>query len=105
MKAVADRAKELVRREAPTLKIERHWGYPWFVGTDMVCLVGYFSHHAAIQFWRGSTIPDPDHLLEGTGKNLRHVKIRSLEEAFSPQLAALVRRAVELDQNQPKRTR
>jgi hypothetical protein len=105
MKAVADRAEKLVRRNAPSLKIEMHWGYPWFVGTDLVCLVGYFSHHAASQFWRGSTIPDPDHLLQGTGKNLRHVKLRTLEEASSPRLAALLRRAVALDRSEPKRTR
>jgi hypothetical protein len=105
MQQVSDRAEELVRREAPSLKVERHWGHPWFVGTDLVCVVGAFSHHAAIEFWRGSTIPDPDQLLEGTGKNLRHVKLRTLEEASSPQLAQLVRRAIELDRKEPKRTR
>jgi hypothetical protein len=105
MKRVAKRVEEMIRREAPSLKVEKHWGHPWFVGTDLVCLVGPFSHHAQMEFWRGSTIPDPDHLLEGTGKNLRHVKLRTLEEASSPQLAALLRRALELDRTEPKRTR
>jgi hypothetical protein len=105
MKEVALRAEELIRREAPTLRIEKHWGYPWFVGVDLVCLVGDFSHHVGVQFWRGSTIPDPDHLLEGTGKNLRHVKLRTLVEASSPELRRLVRAAVELDRKQPKRVR
>jgi hypothetical protein len=75
------------------------------VGNDLVCLVGHFSRHAAIEFWRGSTVPDPDHLLEGTGKNLRHVKLQTLEQASSPKLARLIRRAVELDRSEPKRTR
>ncbi|MGA7860826.1 MAG: DUF1801 domain-containing protein [Thermoplasmata archaeon] len=105
MRQVAQRAGELVRREAPSLKMERHWGQPWFVGTDMVCLVGAFSRHVSVEFWRGSTIPDPDHLLEGTGKNLRLVKLRTLEEASSPKLGRLVRRAVALDRREPKRTR
>jgi hypothetical protein len=105
MEQVAARAKELIHREAPLLKVERHWGHPWFVGTDLVCVAGAFSHHAAIEFWRGSTIPDPDRLLEGTGKNLRHVKLRTLEEASSPKLARLVRRAVELDLKGAKRNR
>jgi hypothetical protein len=105
MADVAHRAEELIRSEAPSLKVEKHWGHPWFVGTDLVCLVGPFSHHAQMEFWRGSTIPDPDHLLEGTGKNLRHVKLRTLEEASSAQLAALLRRALELDRTEPRRTR
>jgi hypothetical protein len=87
------------------LRVEIHWGHPWFVGNDLVCLVGHFTRHAAIEFWRGSTVPDPDHLLEGTGKNLRHVKLQTLEQASSPKLARLIRRAVELDRSEPKRTR
>jgi hypothetical protein len=105
MKQVADRAREMIRSEWPTLKVEQHWGHPWFVGKGMVCVVGYFARHAAIEFWWGSTIEDPDHLLEGTGKNLRHVKLRTLAEASSPQLRRFVRAAVELDRTAPRRTR
>jgi hypothetical protein len=105
MKQIADRAEELIRHEGPGLKVERHWGYPWFVGTDLVCLVGAFTEHVGIQFWRGSTVPDPGHMLEGTGKNLRHVKLRTMEEASSPQLARLIRAAIALDRREPKRTR
>ncbi|MFZ0829969.1 MAG: DUF1801 domain-containing protein [Thermoplasmata archaeon] len=105
MERVAKRVHEMIRREAPALKVEMHWGHPWLVGTDMVCLVGAFSHHVGVEFWRGSTIPDPDHLLEGTGKNLRHVRLRTLEEASSPKLARLIARAVALDRTEPKRVR
>ncbi|MGC2288986.1 MAG: DUF1801 domain-containing protein [Thermoplasmata archaeon] len=105
MTQVAERANELIRRQAPQLKVEKRWGKPWYVGTDMVCRVGAFTHHVGVEFWRGSTLPDPDHLLEGTGKNLRHVKLRTLEEASSPKLARLVQRAVALDRTEPKRTR
>jgi hypothetical protein len=103
MEQLADRVNEMILREGPKLKVEPHWGQPWFVGTDMVCLVGAFSKHVGIEFWRGSTVEDPDHLLEGTGKNLRHVKIRTLEEATSAKLARLVRRAIALDHTEPKR--
>jgi hypothetical protein len=105
MQQVADRAREMVRNEGPSLKLEKHWEPLWFVGTDLICAVGHFAHHAAIEFWRGSTLPDPDHLLEGTGKNLRHVKLRTLEDASSPELRRLIRAAIELDRTAPKRAR
>jgi hypothetical protein len=105
MDEVADRAEKLVREAGPALKVETHWGMPWYVGKDMVCLVGAFTKHVGIQFWRGSILPDPDHLLEGTGKNLRHVKLRTLEEASTPQLARLIRAAIALDRKEPKRVR
>ncbi|MCI4352867.1 MAG: DUF1801 domain-containing protein [Thermoplasmata archaeon] len=102
---IADRVSELIRTEAPMLRVEKHWGHPWFVGTDMVCAVGAFAQHVGVEFWRGSTVPDPDHLLEGSGKNLRHVKVRSLDEASSPRLVRLLRNAVALDRKEPKRVR
>jgi len=102
---VADLARKVIRQEAPSLRTESHWGQPWLVGTDLVCLLGAFTHHVGVEFWRGSRIPDPDHLLEGTGKNLRHVKLRTPEEASSPEFARLVRRATALDRRLPKRVR
>jgi hypothetical protein len=102
---VAERAEKLVREVGPTLKVETHWGMPWYVGRDLVCLAGAFTNHVGMQFWRGSILPDPDHLLEGTGKNLRHVKLRTLEEVSSPKLARLIRAAIALDRKESKRVR
>lgn len=36
--------------------------------------------HVNMGFNYGSILPDPDELLEGTGKNMRHIKIRALSE-------------------------
>lgn len=38
--------------------------------------VNAFSAHAAIGFFNGASLPDPAGLLEGTGKRMRHVKLR-----------------------------
>src|SRR5437870_7620266 len=35
-------------------------------------------------FYQGTELADPERLLEGSGKALRHVKIRSLTEASRP---------------------
>ena len=105
MERVAARATEVIEKAGPSLRIERHWGHPWFVGVDLVFAVGAFAQHASVEFWRGTSVPDPDHLLEGTGKNLRHVKLRTLEAAASPPFARLVRRALALDRQEPRRVR
>lgn len=41
-------------------------------------------------FYRGTDLPDPAGLLEGTGKQLRHVKVRSTTEAADPAVRALI---------------
>jgi hypothetical protein len=43
-----------------------------------------------LQLADGTVLPDPDGLVEGTGKRIRHVKIRSVEAASSPSVVALI---------------
>lgn len=43
-------------------------------------------------FYQGASLPDPQGLLEGTGKALRHVKVRDLDEL--PALRALISAAL-----------
>jgi hypothetical protein len=45
-------------------------------------------------FFKGADLSDPDGLLEGTGKKLRHVKIRSAAEADNPKLITLIKAAL-----------
>jgi hypothetical protein len=44
-------------------------------------------------FFFGTDLADPSHVLEGTGKRMRHVKIRSIKEAGALSLPALVQDA------------
>jgi hypothetical protein len=89
----------------PQLRLERKWGHDWYAGIDLVCGVFAFKEHVDIEFWRGTTLPDPSGLLEGTGKTLRHVKVLTPADAQAPALRALLRAAVALDEREPKRTR
>jgi hypothetical protein len=52
------------------------------------------SSHVNLGFYHGASLADPDGLLEGTGKGLRHTKIRSLSEAKRPAVATLLREAI-----------
>ena len=45
-------------------------------------------------FYQGAELADPKRLLEGTGKGLRHVKIRTLADANRPPVRALVAAAL-----------
>ena len=41
-------------------------------------------------FWHGAGLADPAALLEGTGKKMRHVKVRTVEEAGSEAVRDLI---------------
>ncbi|MGC2359626.1 MAG: DUF1801 domain-containing protein [Thermoplasmata archaeon] len=102
---VSEAVHEVVRAIGPDLTIVKKWGMPWYTGRDLVVLVGTFQRHVAVEFWRGTSLRDPHHLLEGTGKNMRHVKLRSVAAATAPALIALFREAIRLDLAEEPRPR
>ena len=54
-----------------------------------------YKNWVNLGFYQGTEIDDPDGLLEGTGARMRHVKIRSVEDAGRSSVVALVKSAQE----------
>lgn len=91
--------------------VARHWfGKLRQCGTDVVELLhdgcpvacvenapfGYvnvFKSHVNVGFFTGSFLDDPHHLLEGSGKRMRHVKIRPGQDFDSGALGELIEQA------------
>ena len=57
---------------------------------DLMFAIAPHSTHVNLQLADGIDLPDPDGLIEGTGKRIRHVKVRSVEAVASPALRAIV---------------
>ena len=57
---------------------------------DLTFAIIPHSAHVNLQLADGVDLPDPAKLVEGTGKRIRHVKVRSVEAAAMPQLRAIV---------------
>ena len=55
--------------------------------------VNVFKAHVAVGFFLGADLKDPAHLLEGTGKRMRHVKIRPGAQLDAKALGALIQAA------------
>jgi hypothetical protein len=47
---------------------------------DMFCYIATNAGHINLGFPRGSTLPDPNCVLEGEGKAMRHIKFASIAE-------------------------
>ena len=58
------------------------------------CYVLPYKNWVNLGFYQGAHLPDPEGLLEGTGKNLRHVKIRSLDDIGQPAVQLLIQEAL-----------
>ena len=62
--------------------------------TEHYAYIAVENSHVNLGFYHGTSLPDPSGLLEGTGKNLRHIKIRDVSSSNSPAVIALLRAAI-----------
>lgn len=65
------------------------------VGDAAFAYVNAFRAHVNVGFFRGAELPDPKGLLEGSGKFMRHVKLRPGDEVDAAALTKLVAVAYE----------
>jgi hypothetical protein len=55
--------------------------------------VNVFSSHVNVGFFQGAAVRDPGRLLEGSGKRMRHVKLRPQMKTDTAALARLIEAA------------
>ncbi len=95
-RAVVETLRRLIFAVAPHAYEDLKWGQPWYVGNKGVCYIAAFKDHVNLGFARGAELPDPAGRVEGTGKGMRHVKIRSAKE-IDAAVKDLARDAFKLD--------
>jgi hypothetical protein len=79
------------------------WGIPTFEAKSPFCFYMVGKNHVTFGFHCGTSLEDPQGLLEGTGKNIRHVKLRAVEDLERKGLKGLVLTAARLKGKAPMR--
>ena len=71
-----------------------HDGHPTAcIGDAAFAYVNAFTAHVNVGFFRGASLADPSNLLEGTGRFMRHVKLRPGDDVDAGALTRLIRTA------------
>ena len=60
------------------------------VGDAAFAYVNAFSSHASIGFYNGAALSDPAGLLQGSGKRMRHIKLKRSEDIDEDALRILI---------------
>ena len=63
--------------------------------SEHFCYIGTQSNRVNLGFFYGADLTDQEGLLEGTGKNLRHVKVKSLEQAEQASVRDLIELSIQ----------
>jgi hypothetical protein len=84
MRALGEDVRECLHDHMPTACVAGAEGPAAFA------YVNAFTAHASVGFFHGASLPDPAGLLEGSGKRMRHVKLRPGAEVDEDALSALI---------------
>src|SRR5690349_22648658 len=80
MRKCGDEVRELLHDGCPVACLgDAPFGY-----------VNVFTGHVNVGFFQGAALPDPDCLLQGAGKFMRHVKLRPGTATNEPALRKLI---------------
>ena len=83
MRKCGDEVRELLHDSSPTACLgDAAFGY-----------VNVFTSHVNVGFFQGASLPDPARLLQGTGKFMRHVKLKPGTAANAAALGRLIEAA------------
>ena len=100
---VATHLRAFVKKSVPKVKEGINpRRIPIFESNGPICYYMAGKNHITLGFIRGTSLPDPEGLLEGTGKNLRHVKIKTVDDLKRPGLSQLLKSAARLNAKEPQ---
>jgi hypothetical protein len=92
--AIAKQWFEVLRGCGDDVRELLHDGHPTACVADAAfAYVNAFQAHVNVGFFRGAELADPDGLLEGTGKFMRHVKLRPAGDVDAETLLKLIETA------------
>ena len=91
---VARRWFDVMRSCGDDVRELLHDGHPTTcLGDAAFAYVNAFTSHVNVGFFRGAELADPDGLLEGTGKFMRHVKLGPRRDVDATALARMIETA------------
>lgn len=61
----------------------------------MFCYLTTHAGHINLGFPRGAALPDPNRVLQGEGKAMRHIKFRSVSDLERPFVRRYIQAAIE----------
>src|ERR1700693_5659039 len=97
VKAVAPKADEISYQSQPPRSSTYMWKIVRYAvdGTNVVG-IGTFPRHSTLFFYRGRELDDGSGLLQGGGKDMRFITLRSPDDSDRPAVRRLIRKAFRL---------
>jgi hypothetical protein len=91
--------RAIINKSDPSLKEDWKWGTPVWTSKGNVCAIGAFKDGVKLNFFKGASLPDPQHLFNGglDAKVSRSIDFVKGDRVNEPALRQLIRAAVAAD--------
>lgn len=95
LRALSQALRATIKKVPPKAVEQVKWGSPVYSvnGKNVACIMHY-KDHVNLGFYRGAKLKSKR--LEGMGKGLRHVKVRSKSDIYQKEFSRLLKEAASL---------
>ncbi|HUN24430.1 MAG TPA: DUF1801 domain-containing protein [Anaerolineales bacterium] len=80
-KVILDTLRQMIVSQSNKVVEEIKWSRPCYSKNGkLFCYLNITKNHVTIGFEKGASLKDTSKLLQGTGKEMRHINLKTLEE-------------------------
>ncbi|MGI8982813.1 MAG: DUF1801 domain-containing protein [Pirellulaceae bacterium] len=96
-KVVSEKLRQLIRGTSRDLTEDVKWGWPCYTARGK-CICGFMAMNETVNFvlYLGADLDDPDDLIEGSGKSMRHVKLRGPKDIRKAAFTKFIKQSISL---------
>ncbi|MBI5294547.1 MAG: DUF1801 domain-containing protein [Chloroflexi bacterium] len=93
-KVILDTLRRIIMSQSNKVVEEIKWSRPCYSNNGrLFCYLNITKNHVTLGFEKGASLKDPSKILKGTGKEMRHINIKTLEELKQLEIKQLIEEA------------
>ena len=97
IRQIGETLRNMILAADPELRESVKCGNPFYEKSSRVFYLAATDSYVNLGFFNGAALADPESRIEGTGKRMRHVKVRALEDIDADQFSTWIEQALALD--------
>lgn len=94
---IAETLRKTIKEADPEIEEAIKWNQPCYSKDGMICGFMAAKTHVTLAFHQGAKLKDPKRLLEGTGKLIRHIKLKNANDVPVNTIKEWVKECVKLN--------
>jgi len=93
-KIILEALRKIILSQSSQVIEELKWSRPCYSNNGkLFCYLNVTKKHVTLGFEKGVLLKDPSKILKGTGKEMRHINFKTLDELKQPEIKQLIKEA------------